>query len=186
MKRPIDWFRVLTLIGLGLLIIAASLALGRSPIGWLIPSAGAGEATLSWTAPTTNCNGTALTNLNGYVLSYGQGRQLLASSAKTTTVSGLTPGVWWFNLAATTSDGKTSDVIAVNTTINANEFVVTATDVFTVVKRVDRFVPVKVGTVPLGTVCDATQRVNDMFVVPVAAVTWSGSVRSDVVVAPCR
>jgi len=38
----------------------------------LVPGAGwAGDATLSWTAPGTNTNGSALTDLSGYKLYYG-------------------------------------------------------------------------------------------------------------------
>lgn len=42
-----------------------------------------------------------------------------------------------------------------------------------------------VGTVSLDTPCDTTQRVNDMFVVSTAKVTWYGNVRPQVVVARC-
>ncbi len=60
-----------------------------------------------------------------------------------------------------------------------------ATTVYNLVKRANGFVLVAVGTVPLNTTCDATQSVNGHNVVPVSAVTWSGSVKPIVVVAKC-
>lgn len=43
-----------------------------------------------------------------------------------------------------------------------------------------------VGTIPLDTLCDTTQRVNDMFIVPRESVTWYGSVKPQAVVATCN
>ena len=57
--------------------------------------------------------------------------------------------------------------------------------VYTVVKQVDRFIMLPVGTVASGTECIADQTVNGYKVIPRSAVQWSGSVRPDVVVAVC-
>lgn len=43
-----------------------------------------------------------------------------------------------------------------------------------------------VGTIPFGTLCVATERVNDMFVVPRDKVTWYGNVKPQAVVAVCN
>lgn len=56
---------------------------------------------------------------------------------------------------------------------------------YTILKQVDRFVMLPVGTVPASTPCDGTQTINGYFVVPRAAVTWAGDVHPDVVVAKC-
>ena len=57
--------------------------------------------------------------------------------------------------------------------------------VYDIVKRPDRYVLLPVGRVPAGLPCDPTQGVNGMNVVPVASVTWFGTVRPPVVVAAC-
>jgi hypothetical protein len=78
-------------------------------------AAGASTATVSWTAPTTNTDGSPLTMLSGYHLYYGTSEAALTqsiaiSSATTTTydVTGLTPGTWYFAVAADASDGTES------------------------------------------------------------------------------
>ncbi|HTT06514.1 MAG TPA: putative Ig domain-containing protein, partial [Steroidobacteraceae bacterium] len=74
-----------------------------------------GSATLSWTAPTTNTDGTPLTDLAGYYIYDGtspSAMQLIAtvSSASTTTytVSKLTSGTWYFAVTAYDSAGTQS------------------------------------------------------------------------------
>lgn len=144
----------------------------------------AGEAVLTWTAPTKNCNGTSLTDLTGYSVTYGQNRVELPK-VLTHTVTGLTPGKWWFSLAAVTPTDR-SEFVTVEKTVLANEFAVAQSDAFALVKRVDRLVLTKVGTVPVGTPCLADQTVNGKYVVPRSLVTWSGTVKPDVVVATCQ
>lgn len=72
-------------------------------------------ATLSWTAPTTNTDGSALTNLAGYHIYYGTSPSALstvvdvANPATTTyTVSNLTSGTWYFAVNAYTTGGMDS------------------------------------------------------------------------------
>lgn len=74
-----------------------------------------GSATLSWTAPTTNTDGSALTNLTGFVISYGTSATALTqqvsvsgASATSYTVTGLASGTWYFSVAAVASDGTQS------------------------------------------------------------------------------
>lgn len=76
-----------------------------------------GSASLSWTAPTKNTDGSALTTLAGYRISYG-----LTSSALTNTiqvpspttvnyiVGNLDSGTWYFGARAYTSTGVESDL----------------------------------------------------------------------------
>ena len=77
----------------------------------------AGTALLSWTAPTTNSDGSALTDLKGYHIYYGSSADLLTvqidvNSASTTsyTVTNLTPGTWYFAVTAFNSAGLESNL----------------------------------------------------------------------------
>jgi hypothetical protein len=75
----------------------------------------AGFANLTWTAPTQNTNGTALTDLSGYTIYYGtdpsEMTQTIAVPAATTTsyaVNNLSSGTYYFAVAANASDGTES------------------------------------------------------------------------------
>ena len=68
-----------------------------------------GSAELSWTAPTQNTDGTALTNLAGYRILYGtsssnlnQMIQVANPSLATYVVTGLSSGTWYFAVKAYT------------------------------------------------------------------------------------
>ena len=78
-----------------------------------VPSTG--DAKLAWTAPTTNSNGTALTDLAGYYIHYGTNPGNLTNvinisnaSASSYTVTGLTSGTWYFAISAYTNTGLQS------------------------------------------------------------------------------
>lgn len=136
----------------------------------------AGEGSLTWTAPTQNCNGTPLTNLAKYDLTYGQKRIDLPLTPLSYTVTGLTPGTWWFSLAAVNSNGDRSEFVTVEKVVAPADFVTKSTTVYTFFRSGGNITVV--GTphrVPLGTVCDATQSVNGKYRVPLEAVTWSGA-----------
>jgi len=167
------------------LLMIAGINLAQCTAPWWLPTAKAGEATLTWTPPTQNCDGTALTNLTGYKVYWGQGTNTLIAPASTYKVSGLAPGLWWFSVTAVTPTVE-SEFVTVTKTILANEFAVSQSDAFALVKRTDRLVLTKVGTVPIGTPCLADQTVNGKYVVPRSLVTWSGTVKPDVVVATCQ
>jgi hypothetical protein len=79
------------------------------------PPSGNGTATLSWSAPTLNTNGTPLTELNGYTIFYGTSATNLTHSviiSGVTTLSyqitGLSTGTWYFAVAADATDGTQS------------------------------------------------------------------------------
>lgn len=79
-----------------------------------------GSATLTWVAPTTNDDGTALTNLAGYRLAYGQSPNAMLQSVSIDnagltayTVGNLSTGTWYFALYAVNSNGVES--VASNT-----------------------------------------------------------------------
>ena len=85
------------------------------------PSGGSsGAATVSWTLPTLNTNGTALTNLAGVRLFYGtsssnltQQVQLPGTSTTTYTIDNLAAGTWYFGAAAYNSAGTQSAMSAI-------------------------------------------------------------------------
>jgi hypothetical protein len=74
-----------------------------------------GTATLVWSAPTTNTNGTAVTPLSGYTIYYGTSsasltNSVVVSGANMTTyaITGLAAGTWYFALSANATDGSQS------------------------------------------------------------------------------
>ncbi|MDY6945213.1 MAG: putative Ig domain-containing protein [Pseudomonadota bacterium] len=76
-----------------------------------------GNATLSWTPPTQNTNGTALTNLAGYRVVYGRSSSNLDQTVQianpglaTYTVTGLSSGTWYFAVKAYSTAGAESAV----------------------------------------------------------------------------
>jgi hypothetical protein len=77
------------------------------------PSTGA--ATLDWTAPTENSDGTVLTNLSGYTVYYGTSPGNMTQSVKITnpgltayTMTNLPAGTWYFTITANSADGAES------------------------------------------------------------------------------
>jgi hypothetical protein len=82
-----------------------------------------GSTTLTWTAPSTNTNGTALTDLAGYYVYYGTSQSSLTNSVQVAsktetsyTVANLAAGTWYFAVAAYASDGTQSALSNVEST----------------------------------------------------------------------
>jgi hypothetical protein len=78
-------------------------------------TSGSGTASLHWTIPTTNTNGTPLTDLAGFTISYGTSTDALtdtinvdSTTMTTYTVQGLAAGTWYFTITAYTSVGTKS------------------------------------------------------------------------------
>jgi hypothetical protein len=74
-----------------------------------------GTATLTWSAPTSNTNGTSVTPLVGYTIFYGTTASSLTQSVVITSpstlnyeISGLSSGTWYFAVAANAADGTQS------------------------------------------------------------------------------
>ncbi len=71
-----------------------------------------GSATLTWTLPTTNSDGSTLTNLAGFRIYYGtsassltQNVQLANPTVTAGMVESLTSGTWYFALKSYTTSG---------------------------------------------------------------------------------
>ena len=90
------------------------------------PQTTVGAATLSWEAPTTNTNGSALTDLAGYRIYYGPSRSdlnetvgLNTTGLQTYVIENLAPGTWYFAIKAVTNNGIESALSqVVSKTIN--------------------------------------------------------------------
>ena len=83
-----------------------------------------GKATVSWTPPTTNTDGSTLANLAGYRILYGRSADNLDQSATVNnagassfTIENLSTGTWYFGVVAVNSVGYESDVSAVATKV---------------------------------------------------------------------
>lgn len=81
------------------------------------PAPTLGSATLSWTPPTTNTDGSVLTDLTGYQIYYGTDPSLLTSSVAlgnpgltNYVVANLTPATYYFAIKAVNSAGVASDL----------------------------------------------------------------------------
>lgn len=78
------------------------------------------SAKLTWTAPSTNTDGSAYTNAKGFTIHYGTSPSALSSdialfvpSADTYTIEDLAPGTWYFCVRAVNTDDVSSDCSAV-------------------------------------------------------------------------
>lgn len=79
------------------------------------PTTAAKSIDVTWTAPTANTNGSALTDLAGYTIHYGTNPSALSQSvdvpnagASDQVVQGLTGGTWYFAVTAYTNTGLQS------------------------------------------------------------------------------
>ena len=95
----------------------ASVSLAAFSILVSAPAASTGSATVSWMPPTQNSDGSALTNLAGFIIYYGtnsaslgQSVQVAGTGLTSYTVSSLPSGTWYFAVAAYTSTGVQSDL----------------------------------------------------------------------------
>ena len=94
---------------------AATASLAAFSITIAGASNSSGSASLSWQAPTTNTDGSSLTNLAGYRIVYGTSQNALnqtitISNPGTTryVIDGLSPATWYFAVKAYSSNGTES------------------------------------------------------------------------------
>lgn len=187
----VGWL-MLGILGLFLGMVLGTQAKAQEPTG---------SATLTWTPPTENTDGTPYTNYGGFRIYYGTLEAPLANeidlpdttnTLNTYVVDNLPYGTYQFAMTAYNSAGMESDlsnsatkVVGATPQPPGLTFVTVETLVYNVVKRDDGFALIAVGNVPLNTPCDISQNVNGKYAVPVASVTWLGSVEPIVVVATC-
>ena len=85
-----------------------------APFAITVVQSASGSASLSWTAPTTNSDGSALTNLAGYRIHYGtttamtQILQVASPGITTYTLGNLSSGTWYFAMSAYAGTGAES------------------------------------------------------------------------------
>jgi hypothetical protein len=86
-----------------------------APFAITVTQSSSGSATLSWTQPLVNTNGTTLTDLAGYRIYYGtsasnlsQVIQLTGTGLSTYVISNLSSATWYFGMTAYDSAGMES------------------------------------------------------------------------------
>jgi len=84
-----------------------SIAIASAPV--------TGSASLAWVAPVTNTDGSPLTDLTGFTISYGTSQGAMthtinvpSATATSYTVQGLASGTWYFTVVAYTTLGAQS------------------------------------------------------------------------------
>ena len=146
---------------------------------------GGGSSTISWTKPTTNSDGSALTNLSGYKVMFGnsssalsQSKSVSGASVTSTTIPALGAGTWYFAVRAVNSSGvESSNSSVVSKTISSASAAKTVaitisggttttlktvnTSVYEFIKNSDssRSLGRVVGSIALGKPCDYTFKV---------------------------
>jgi hypothetical protein len=87
------------------------------PFSITVTDAASGSATLSWTPPTENSDGTPLTNLAGYEIRYGNDQNDLSSSVALDNpslsmyvIENLSSGTWYFAVSAVNASGVASSL----------------------------------------------------------------------------
>lgn len=185
---------------LAVLLLLPALAFGQTPESATLTIDGTGAATLSWTPPTENTDGTQLTDLAGYNIYWGTTEgtytneiNIANPTITTYVVEALAPGTYYFVATAYNESGvesSFSNVATKNITgppQPPGALTVSGDNVFQVLHQQDGFLLLVVGTVPAGTECNPNQRINGRYVVPVDQVQWSAgtTARPNVVVADC-
>lgn len=106
---------VATYAGITITVSDGKASASLPPYTLTVSAAASGAATLSWMPPTTNSDGTALTDLAGYEVRYGRTEADLTQSVKLTNASlnsyvveNLTSGTWYFAVLAVNSGGAVS------------------------------------------------------------------------------
>jgi hypothetical protein len=147
-----------------------------------------GSANVSWTPPTTNTDGTALTNLAAFRVYYGTSSTSLTRvseindiSSTSTTINALTPATWYFKVRAVnanqveSADSNVSSKVvagasaARTVSISITSPIIrrtTATAVYEVVRSATTGKLVTgrvVGTVPVGRQCRAYHLTGDFY-----------------------
>jgi hypothetical protein len=109
-----DGYRSASLPAFSLAVQAATVSVPPPPTSPqpALPPPSTGAVTLSWTPPTENTDGTTLMNLSGYHIYYGTSESSLSERIEVANpgvasyvINSLTPGTWYFAVAAYNSSG---------------------------------------------------------------------------------
>jgi hypothetical protein len=176
--------------------------------------AGTASATLTWVAPTTNTDGSPLTNLAGYRIQFGATSDTLGNQvdianplALSGTVDKIPGGTWLFGVKAYSKDSiesvwssplmqktvvvsppvtqSASVTITVKTQPNPPVITTIDTTAYEVNKSTDALALNAVGTVALGVSCKPEYDANGLNVVPRNQVKFKTATKPLVVVAKC-
>lgn len=177
-----------------------------SPVPTPTPTASdtSSSLTIAWVAPQTYVDATPITD--GTAITYNL-YGALQGAPKVSVASGLIglvttqtvpPGNWCYELTAVVASIEsvhTAETCGVMGAPSAPApsppgkpsvtAVTVATTVYMELQIANGFSFLAVGTVPLGTPCDVTERVNDFSVVPTSAVTWTGKIQRLAALAAC-
>jgi hypothetical protein len=172
-----------------------------------------GTAALSWTPPTQNTDGTALTNLAGYDVLYGSSCTALSQTltlkdpSLTSYQMQLPPGPYCFAMKSYNTNGDRSpapgntatktvtvgpaptctSTVHVDVTVlpSPPALLTVDTTAYEINKTTDALALNAVGSVPLGVTCKPEYDANGLNVVPRDLVKFKTSTRPLVVVAKC-
>lgn len=163
----------------------------------------AATVTVTVTPPTTNNDGSPLTDLAGQRLevgSCGAGGEfashiidyMYSAQKESKTFTDWNPATYCMRGFAINLQGISSDAsptvmhTAVEIPPPPPPFVTVSTVAYTITNANDRLAFLIVGSVPLGTLCDRSQSANGFNVVPRAAVTFDGATRPTAVLGRCQ
>lgn len=157
-------------------------------------TAQAGETTLSWTLPTGSEQCVADSTVPAIAAT--QVWQLVSETGPTetsVTLTGLLPGDYTY-ISSVIDESGTVSRLSGSATKTIGPLTVADDKAYTVVKSGGTFVAFIIGTVPVGTECDADGMVRGKFnfqpftgyIVPVSSVTITGDVEPSAVVAVCQ
>ena len=109
----------MTFSGITISVSDGTATASLAPFSITVTQSTSGSATLSWQPPTTNTDGSPLTNLSGYRVSYGtisrqydQSLSLPDAALTSVVLENLSSGTWYFSVKALTSTGAESDFSA--------------------------------------------------------------------------
>ena len=171
---------------------------------------GSGSATISWTAPTTNTDGSTLTNLASFRIYYGTSSGSLSqrsdvsdNTQRSATINSLSAGTWYFSVRAVNTGGMESansniaskavtgataaQSVAITITPAQTGRVTTNTAAYDVIRGSSgKWVLGRVvGTVPLNTPCRTYYLTGDYYGVQTGYVKLSRAARTNTLVAHC-
>ncbi|HEX7114284.1 MAG TPA: putative Ig domain-containing protein [Steroidobacter sp.] len=103
---------IATYEGITITVSDGSQSATLGPFSITVTEMGTGTATVSWTPPTTNTDGSALTDLSGFEVRYGRSESDLSRtveidnpSVNRYVIENLTSGTWYFAVAAVNRAG---------------------------------------------------------------------------------